>query len=67
MKKTLARWIAAALLCERQTGEPCGICRTCRMIADGAHPDVLPWDRILCLTQDDSLHLLTEAWGLTDK
>ena len=40
-KKTLARWIAAALLCERQTGEPCGICRTCRMIADGAHPDVM--------------------------
>lgn len=40
-KKALARWIAAALLCERQTGEPCGICRTCRMIADGAHPDVM--------------------------
>lgn len=40
-KKTLARWIAAALLCERQTGEPCGICRTCRMIADGVHPDVM--------------------------
>ncbi len=25
---------------------------------------LLPWDRILCLTQDDTLHLLTEEWGL---
>ena len=24
---------------------------------------LLPWDRILCLTQDDTLHLLTDAWG----
>ena len=40
-KKTLARWIAAALLCERQSGEPCGVCRTCKMIADGVHPDVM--------------------------
>lgn len=28
---------------------------------------LLPWDRILVLTQDDTLHLLTEAWGLSDK
>ena len=28
---------------------------------------LLPWDRLLCLTQDDTLHLLTEAWGLTGK
>lgn len=28
---------------------------------------LLPWDRILCLTRDDTLHLLTEAWGLSGK
>ena len=24
---------------------------------------LLPWDRLLCLTQDDTLHLLMDAWG----
>ena len=28
---------------------------------------LLPWDRILCLTQDDTLHLLMDAWGLSGK
>lgn len=40
-KKTLARWIAAALLCERQTGEPCGVCKSCKMVFDNCHPDVM--------------------------
>jgi trk system potassium uptake protein TrkA len=26
---------------------------------------LLPWDRILCLTQDSTLHLLIEEWGLS--
>ena len=26
---------------------------------------LLPWDRLLCLTQDDTLHLLMDAWGLS--
>ena len=28
---------------------------------------LMPWDHILCLTRDDSLHELTEAWGLSGK
>ena len=28
---------------------------------------MMPWDHILCLTRDDSLHELTEAWGLSGK
>ena len=28
---------------------------------------LLPWDRILVLTQDDTLHLLTDAWELNSK
>ena len=26
---------------------------------------LLPWDRLLCLTQDDTLHLLMDVWGLS--
>ena len=40
-RKTAARYIAAAMLCESKTGVPCCGCRTCRMIADGIHPDVM--------------------------
>ena len=40
-KKKLASWVAAALLCEEGSGTPCGKCKSCRMIAEGAHPDVM--------------------------
>ena len=43
------------------------ITRDAEFIIPHGNTTLLPWDRILCLTQDDSLHLLTEAWGLTDK
>lgn len=38
-KKTLAKYIAAQLMCERQDGVPCGVCKACRMLANGTHPD----------------------------
>ena len=39
-KKTLARLLAAAMLCE--AGEkPCGVCRHCRKALGNVHPDVL--------------------------
>jgi len=41
-KGTLARWLAAALLCERrERGEACGECSSCRRLRHGAHPDLL--------------------------
>lgn len=39
-KKTLARFIAAGLLC-RASGKPCGSCRSCRMVYGGGHPDFI--------------------------
>ena len=39
-KMTLARILAAALLCEGAGEHPCGSCTACRKAADGVHSDV---------------------------
>ncbi|MBQ3431672.1 MAG: hypothetical protein IJG23_02695, partial [Clostridia bacterium] len=39
-KKTLARLIAAGLLCE-STDKPCEVCDVCRNVLSSNHPDVL--------------------------
>ncbi|MGE3174136.1 MAG: AAA family ATPase [Planctomycetota bacterium] len=41
-KGVVARWLAAALLCpsELDPDGPCGLCRTCRRVASGQHPDL---------------------------
>ena len=40
-KTTLARALASALLCQSEEGEPpCGMCRACRLVASGNHPDL---------------------------
>lgn len=38
-KRTLALALAAALICPAEE-RPCGQCRSCRLIAQGGHPDV---------------------------
>jgi DNA polymerase III subunit delta' len=38
-KTTLARAFAQALVCETDSGTPCGQCRTCRRFAEGRYPD----------------------------
>ena len=43
------------------------ITRDTELIIPHGNTVLLPWDRILLLTQDDTLHLLTEAWGLSGK
>ena len=43
------------------------ITRDTELIIPHGSTILLPWDRILLLTQDDTLHLLTEAWGLSGK
>ena len=39
-KATLALRLAQALICERGNGEPCLVCRSCKRVASGNHPDV---------------------------
>jgi len=41
-KTTLARAFAQALNCTdpQVTERPCGVCRACRLVSDGTHPDV---------------------------
>ncbi|MGN1480635.1 DNA polymerase III subunit delta' [Porcipelethomonas sp.] len=40
-KKTAADYLAAALLCEKGSGVPCGECRSCRNAAMHIHPDII--------------------------
>lgn len=40
-KKALALWFAQKLLCTDSGNKPCGICKNCRNIASGVHPDVI--------------------------
>ena len=40
-KKTMAKYIAAQLMCEEHSGIPCGRCRACQLIERGAHPDLI--------------------------
>ncbi len=42
-KKTLTRWLCAALQCTRQDA-PCCACAQCRKVLDRAHPDVISVD-----------------------
>jgi DNA polymerase III subunit delta' len=39
-KQRLALWLAQLAFCERRNEEPCGNCRSCRLIAGLSHPDV---------------------------
>ncbi len=42
-KKTLARLLAAAILCTG-SGKPCGTCGPCRKVLSGTHPDFITVD-----------------------
>lgn len=42
-KHTLASLLAAGMLCEAEDG-PCGVCRSCRKVFSGNHPDYITID-----------------------
>lgn len=39
-KQRLALWLAQLVLCERPGPEPCGSCRTCKLVGALSHPDL---------------------------
>ena len=40
-KRTAAYFMAKQILCEKGSGVPCQVCRSCRLIEASAHPDVI--------------------------
>ncbi len=40
-KKTAAKLLAKALLCTGEGEKPCDVCRSCRMVQSGNHPDLI--------------------------
>ena len=43
-KRTLARLLAAAILCKSGTDRPCGVCDACRKVLGAGHPDYITID-----------------------
>ena len=40
-KSLMAAYLASASLCENEAHRPCGVCRSCRLVEAGIHPDVI--------------------------
>ncbi len=40
-KSLMAAYLASAFLCEDGARRPCGVCRSCRLVENGIHPDVI--------------------------
>ena len=40
-KKLIAKWFSMLVLCENADTAPCGTCKSCKLIAEDAHPDVM--------------------------
>ena len=66
-KTTLARALAAALLCQGEGEPPCGVCRACRLVAGGNHPDlhVVASERVGASLKIDQVRELQRQLALT--
>lgn len=68
-KTTLARELAAALLCQHRevTARPCGECRACRLVASGNHADlhVVESDHVGANLKIDQVRELEHTLSLT--
>ncbi|MBR6427455.1 MAG: DNA polymerase III subunit [Clostridia bacterium] len=64
-KKTVAGYIAMTLGCETKGTEPCGVCSSCRKIAENSSPDVVSLgleDGKKTITVDDIRGLRSDAF-----
>ncbi len=63
-KRTLARLLAAALLCRGEGEVPCGQCSPCHKVFEGIHPDVFEYasaDRVGAFHIDVIRHVRSDA------
>jgi len=66
-KTTLALALASTLLCESEGPRPCGLCRGCRRVAAGTHPDlhIVESESPGANLKIDSIRLLLHQLALT--
>jgi DNA polymerase-3 subunit delta' len=65
-KQRLALWLAQLVFCEQAESEPCGSCRSCRLVTGLAHPDlhwVVPIARPKAADADKQVAEAGEAIG----
>ena len=65
-KQRTGLWLAQRLLCEGPPGEPCGACRTCRLVLGLGHPDVhwlMPVPRPKAAEPDKQIEELEDMLG----
>src|SRR5690554_358055 len=60
-KTTSARLLAMAVNCDAEGERPCGVCEDCRLVASGAHPDVIELDAASNNSVDDVRDLREKA------
>ncbi len=63
-KHTFARFIASSVVCTSQD-KPCGICRNCRLLDSGNHPDIIylaPQDKKKSITVEQVRTLRNQAY-----
>ena len=60
-KTTMAKLLAKALNCEEGIGHQCNMCKNCRAIMEGTHPDVLELDAASNNSVDDVRELIDKV------
>ena len=69
-KKTFAGYMSMQALCERATGVPCGECRSCRLIEQNIHPDVItvkPSGKSANYRVDDLRPIISDAYTASNE
>lgn len=65
-KQRIGLWLAQRLFCEGPSGEPCGVCRPCRLVLGLGHPDMywlMPVPRPKAAEPDKQIEELEDLLG----